>query len=309
MSPRHQPTWWARVARDREHEGACRGGGGEGAEPESDQRPQPPQAEGDAEHHGEHADPHRDGEAPPEHVGADLAPAQRGSHGHEEEEGQADGHGDRVEEGRADIDLLLRHGLVEQRVERPQQDDEGEADEEQVVQQEGALPAERRVDPPGERRRSPRQAMRPKPTMTTTKKKAIRVGPSVDSREGVHRLDHAGAGQEGAQDGEGERGDGERQVPDAHEPAALLHEHRVQVRRPAQPGQQRGVLHRVPSPEAAPAEHLVGPPRTQHDADGEEGEGHQRPAAALDLPAIAIRPVASMPMAKANGTVNPTKPM
>ena len=95
-----------------------------------------------------------------------------------------------------------------------------------------------------------------------------------------------GAGEEGAEDGEGEGGDGQREVPHPHQPAPLLDQHRVQVGRAAQPGQQRGVLDRVPAPEAAPAEHLVGPPGAEHDADGEEGEGHQRPAPALDLPAV-----------------------
>ena len=35
--------------------------------------------------------------------------------------------------------------------------------------------------PPGERRRSPRQAMSPKPTTTTSRKKPIRIGPRVES--------------------------------------------------------------------------------------------------------------------------------
>ena len=37
--------------------------------------------------------------------------------------------------------------------------------------------------PPGERSRSPRQAIRPKPTMTTAKKKPMRIGPSEDSEK------------------------------------------------------------------------------------------------------------------------------
>jgi hypothetical protein len=104
------------------------------------------QPEGHAEHHGEDADPGRDGQALPQHRAVDLAPAQRRRHGHEEQEGQADRDGHGVEERRAHIDLLLRHGLVEKRVQGAQQDDEGEADEEQVVEEEGTLAAQGGVD-------------------------------------------------------------------------------------------------------------------------------------------------------------------
>ncbi len=98
--------------------------------------------------------------------------------------------------------------------------------------------------------------------------------------------DDPGTGQEGAEDGEGERRDRQREVPHPHQAPAFLDEDRVQVGRPAEPRQQGRILHRVPAPETTPAEHLVRPPGTQHDAHGEEGERHQGPAPALDLPAV-----------------------
>ena len=58
----------------------------------------------------------------------------------------------------------------------------------------------------------------------------------------------------------------ERQVPHPQQAAALLDEHRVQIGGGAQPREERRVLHRVPGPEAAPPEHLVRPPRSEHDA-------------------------------------------
>ena len=140
--------------------------------------------------------------------------------------------------------------------------------------------------PPGERRRSPRQAIRPNPTMTTAKKKPMSSGPREDSEKAwtdlmtpervrkVPRMVRANVAIES------------ERFQTRIRPAALLDEDRVEVGRPAEPGQQRRVLHRVPAPEAAPAEHLVGPPGAEHDADGEEGERHQRPAPALDLPAV-----------------------
>ena len=141
--------------------------------------------------------------------------------------------------------------------------------------------------PPGERRRSPRQAMSPKPTMTTAKKNPMSNGPRSDSEKAWTDLITPGPRQEGAEDGQRERRDRQGEVPHPHQAAPFLHEGRVEVGRPAEPGQQRGVLDRVPTPEAAPTEHLIRPPGTEHDADGQEGEGHQGPAPALDLPAVA----------------------
>ena len=44
-----------------------------------------------------------------------------------------------------------------------------------------------------------------------------------------------------------------------------------------QPRHQRGVLDRVPEPEAAPAELVIGPVGAHRDAEGEEHPGGQRP--------------------------------
>ena len=105
--------------------------------------------------------------------------------------------------------------------------------------------------------------------------------------EGVHRVEHARAGEERAEDRQRERGAEQRQVPDAQHPAPLLHHHRVEVGGAGEPRQERRVLDRVPRPVAAPAEHLVAPPRPEHDADGEEAPREQRPAAGLDEPPLA----------------------
>jgi len=40
-----------------------------------------------------------------------------------------------------------------------------------------------------------------------------------------------------------------------------------------QPGHQRGVFDRVPSPVSAPRENLIGPPAAEHDAESEKGPG------------------------------------
>ena len=100
----------------------------------------------------------------------------------------------------------------------------------------------------------------------------------------MNALEHARPGDERTQDGEGERGTQQRQVPHPKHPAPLLHHHRMQVGGTRQPRQQRCVFHRVPAPVPAPAQHLVGPPRTQDDAGGEKTPCHQCPAAGLDQP-------------------------
>ena len=207
--PRHHPTWRVRAGAHRKHQGADRGGGRHGAEAEPDEGAGPAQAPRDAHHDGEHSDPGGDGQALPQRGPAHLAPREHGRHRHQEQQGQAGGDGHRVEEGRADRHLLLGDRLVEQRVDGSEEDHQGEADEHHVVEKERALPPERCVDASGERSRSPRQAISPKPTMITAKKKPMRIGPSDDSENEVHRGDHARAGEERPEDGQGERGDRE----------------------------------------------------------------------------------------------------
>ncbi|MNE63819.1 hypothetical protein D3C80_1591920 [compost metagenome] len=47
-----------------------------------------------------------------------------------------------------------------------------------------------------------------------------------------------------------------------------------------QPGQQGGILHRIPEPPAAPAEFVIGPPGAEQDTGGEKHPGAERPGAA-----------------------------
>ena len=69
-----------------------------------------------------------------------------------------------------------------------------------------------------------------------------------------------------------------RDVPDLEHALLLLHDHRVQERRGREPRDQRGVLDRIPAPEPAPADLLVGPLGAQQHADAEREPGHERPA-------------------------------
>ena len=64
----------------------------------------------------------------------------------------------------------------------------------------------------------------------------------------------------------------------------------MQKRRAAEPREQGSVLHRVPSPVAAPAEHVIGPRRAQHHAGALEQPRDQRPAACGENPGVARLP-------------------
>src|ERR1022692_4209116 len=71
---------------------------------------------------------------------------------------------------------------------------------------------------------------------------------------------------ERAENTQEEGGAHQHDVPDLHHAFLLLHHYGVQKRRAAQPREQGSVLHRIPSPVAAPAEHVIRPRRTQHHA-------------------------------------------
>ena len=133
---------------------------------------------------------------------------------------------------------------------------------------------------PGDRSWSPRHAISATPpnAQRAEERRAATVR-SIDSRERVHRVDHARTREERAENRETERRDDERQVPDTQHPAPFLHHHRVDERGRGQPREQRRVLDRVPTPEATPTEHRVAPPRAEHDADREKAPRDQRGAA------------------------------
>ena len=271
----------------RQHEGTTGRGCGEGAEPEGQQRLDPADAGQHADHHHQHPEDGGDGQPAPHHLERGLPPREGGGHGHQEEQGQPDGNEEPVEVRCPHPDLgAVVEGLVEEWEDRPQEHHEGEPHEEDVVGQEGPLAAHRRIDaahraepvaPPGDQ---------PHPGAQDQPEEPQQQGADGRLRERVHRLDDPGAGQEGPEDGQAERRHHQRQVPDPEESAALLHHHRVQVGRAHQPGQEGGVLDRIPPPEPAPAEDLVGPPRSEQDPHGEEGPGEQGPPPGLPLPVL-----------------------
>ena len=218
---------------------------------------------------------------------ARLAPRQHRGDRHQEQQGQPDRRRQPVEVRRADDGAAVLQRLDEQREHRAEQDDEGEHREQHVVGEERALPRQRRVDGAGRA-----QAVTAPPDQgqrhgDDEAEEHEQVGADRPVTEGVDARQHAGAGQERAQDGQRERGHEQAEVPDPQHPPAFLDEHGVDVGGAGEPRQEAGVLDRVPRPHAAPAEHLVAPPAAEQDADRQEGPREQRPAAGLHQPALA----------------------
>ena len=93
-----------------------------------------------------------------------------------------------------------------------------------------------------------------------------------------------GAHQEGAEQAQREGQDRQQQRPALEQAALVGDRERMDQRRAHQPRHERGVLHRIPEPEAAPAELVVRPPAAQRDAAGEERPGRGGPRAASSAP-------------------------
>ena len=93
----------------------------------------------------------------------------------------------------------------------------------------------------------------------------------------MHRLDEAGARGPGGEDGEEEGRGGQAERPALEQAARLVEREGVEQGGGGQPGNKRGVLHRVPGPEAAEAEHDVGPPGAEADAQAEEEPAEHGP--------------------------------
>ncbi len=254
---------------------------GEGAE-------QHVSAEGEAERghagpsqHGDPADDRRRRGRPPEP--ADGRPQRRplpreqGPHRHEEKEGDGERKDGEVEEGGPHAQLEVKEKFGEQRIDGAEEDHRGDGAEEDVVEHERRLARDGGEEPHrGEARSAPEEEQRggadDEPEQGEDEHAARRV-----IGEGMHRVEDAGADEERPAEAQRKRPDGEQDGPHLERLALLDHDRRMDERGPGEPGEQRGILHRVPEPIAAPAEHVIGPPRAERDATGEKGPGGERP--------------------------------
>ena len=91
--------------------------------------------------------------------------------------------------------------------------------------------------------------------------------------ERMDRCQHPRTDQEGAEQAQPEGDDGEEHRPTLEGVPFLDDDRGMQERRGAEPGDEAGVLNRVPEPEAAPAEFVISPPGTEADAYGQAAPG------------------------------------
>ncbi len=86
------------------------------------------------------------------------------------------------------------------------------------------------------------------------------------------------------------RCDHQYDIPHLQHPALFLDHHGMQEGSPREPGQKRGVLDRVPTPVAAPAEHGVSPIAAQKNSETEEHPGDHGPTARGANPVVTKLP-------------------
>ena len=104
-------------------------------------------------------------------------------------------------------------------------------------------------------------------------------------RKGVNGLHQTGTGDEGAQNNKDERDSGAEHAPALEAAALAVQGEAVDHGHAGEPAHKARVLHGVPRPEAAPAQHHVGPHGAQRHADGEEDEAEHGDAVAQLDPA------------------------
>ncbi len=209
------------------------------------------------------------------HVAA--LPCQHGAEPHDHEQRQHERQEGRVEIGRAHGDARAAERIEKQRIERAEQHGRRRDGEKQIIEDQRAFARDRREQ---SARLEQRRAQRIKKERAADRDRQQHQDEQAALGivgEGMHRGQHARADQERAHQRQREGQDGEQDGP-AFERVALLGDRRRMNQRGAdEPGQERGVLDRVPEPKAAPAQFVIGPPAPERDADGQETPRRQRP--------------------------------
>ena len=106
-------------------------------------------------------------------------------------------------------------------------------------------------------------------------------------RESMNGVDHAAASQECAEDGHDISHDHQDNIPNLQHAFLFLNHDRMQEGSSDQPRHQRCILHRIPRPEAAPAQLVIRPLAAEQNPDAQEHPGNHRPSACRANPGIA----------------------
>src|ERR1700721_891421 len=114
--------------------------------------------------------------------------------------------------------------------------------------------------------------------------------PVADGRlgEGMDGADDSAAGEKGSENGKPEGGEDQPHVPHLQHAAFFLHHGGVQEGGAGEPGHERRIFNRIPSPVAAPTEHGVGPVSPEKNSAGEERPGMGAPAAGKQVALLAL---------------------
>ena len=161
--------------------------------------------------------------------------------------------------GRPDRNGRTVGGLEDQRIEGAEQDGGTGRGQEDIVQHQRTLAADRGEHAaPLQLGRAPGEQGEGHAGGGAEDGQQHQAALGIDGK-GMDTGQDAGADEEGPQHGEGEGQQGEKGRP-AREGSAPLGDHgRVQQGRPGQPGQEAGILDGIPEPPAAPAELIIGP--------------------------------------------------
>ena len=206
-------------------------------------------------------------------------PAGKRAYHHEDQDRHHDRNKHGVEVGRAHRQLAQVERIDDQRVQRAQQHRGGCRGHEDVVDQQEGFTRDQGERAAGADLAGPHGKQRERAAHHDKQKNQDEdAAPGVGGK-GVDRGQHPRPDQEGAQQAERERRDGQDDGPVAEQAAFLGNRQRVDERHAHQPGQERGVFHRVPEPPATPAQFVISPPRTQGDAQGQKHPGCRGPGA------------------------------
>ena len=204
-------------------------------------------------------------------------PCQQGPERHRDQQRDEQRPEGEIEERRADRNLVAGERLEHQRIERADENGRAGGRQKQIVEHQRAFPRDRREQAALlEQRRAPgeqREAAADEHHQDHQDEQAARR----IVREGMNRRQHARAHQERADQRQREGEDRQQNGPHLERIPLFHHHGRMQQRGAGDPGHQRGVLHRIPEPPAAPAEFVIGPIGAHRDAERQAHPGEQRP--------------------------------
>ncbi len=166
---------------------------------------------------------------------------------------------DLVEKRRTNGDLHTAHRLGQERKDRTPEYGEGDPDENEIIEEEGRLSGEQRIESIGafQNRQSPQQESHR--DADHERKKDDEKRPESGLRERMNRGDHAAAREKGPENRQAEGQNDQHHVPDLQHVFLFLDHHRVEIRGAREPRHERRVLHGIPGPVAAPSQDQIGP--------------------------------------------------